>query len=110
MKDKIEQIIQRTLFPPPGDVLYRTSVDRRIEAAAEAIATLMNDKMQAMATLTFQMNEHYFSVPDGRGATYTVLDAAGGFRCSGTAALCKNDRCNHIKAVKLYLAMKENKQ
>lgn len=111
--DKIRDIMTRHIFPNRGTENYHAGPDTRIAAAAETIAALPVDRVEAMIALIREPFDYYFDVP-GDDAIYRVFirsaSRTGGMHCfklMGERPDCqdasRDGTCDHIKAVKLYL-------
>ena len=95
MQDKVRAILDQVLFTATfsGDDVVIQGKD----AAAEAIATLPVDRVQAMAMLVHVYRPGLYGVP-GCGVSHLV-------DCTGENVFCDCDGvgCEHIQAVELWL-------
>lgn len=109
MKEQIEQLIEQHMFPHSEAPHHQCANPERLDAAAMAIAKLVEthpmDRVRAMAATVFQNHMGDYKV-QGNGMSCLVWESDG-WHCSSVQ--CPLD-CDHILAVELYRAQKENEK
>lgn len=102
-QDKIRAIIEQYFAYGGSDL--DMPYNQRFDAAAEVIAALPVDRVEAMAALVSKLNDCTYKVPDG--IVHCLInwsDAASYCDCGSSG------NCDHIHAVRLYLERRAKKE